>query len=111
MRTLSEFNRLSAIDDYLEFFEIEADDRIVNGKRFHILKLFGEAIGRLNALGSANEDRLLDIYRFALLTIIKRFEEGFNPSAAEIWGALDKPSSCLACSLSVGCNSSSNECA
>jgi nitrogenase-stabilizing/protective protein len=110
MKTLSEFNKLSAIDEYLEFFNIAANERIINGKRFHILKLFGEAIAKLKAFENADEDRLLEMYRFALLTIVKRFEEGFNPSAAEIWGALEKPSSCLACSLAVGCNSAANNC-
>ncbi|MDR0664075.1 MAG: nitrogenase-stabilizing/protective protein NifW [Helicobacteraceae bacterium] len=99
MKTLSDFNRLSTIDEYLDFFEIDANNRIINGKRFHILKLFGASIEKLKPLAIADENRLLEIYRFALLNIVKRFEEGFNPSAAEIWGALEKPSSCLACSL------------
>jgi hypothetical protein len=111
MRTLSEFNRLSTIEEYLEFFAINASDRAVKGKRFHILKLFGDAIRRLNAIENADESRLLDFYRFALIAIVKQFEEGFNPSAAEIWGILDKPSSCLACSLSTDCNSSPKQCA
>jgi hypothetical protein len=109
MKTLDAFNKLSSIDDYLAFFQIKANERLVNSKRLHILKLFGESIEKLKAQNIAEEERLLDIYRFALLTIVKRFEEGFSPNAAEIWNMLDRPSSCLVCASAVGCSSAPSD--
>lgn len=110
MKTLNQFKSLNTVTDYLAFFEIECDERLVHSKRFHILKLFGEQIAKLEALGITDESRLMDIYRFALLNIIKRYEEGYNPSAAEIWGLMEKPGGCLACATSVGCNSTQSAC-
>ncbi|MDR2034084.1 MAG: nitrogenase-stabilizing/protective protein NifW [Helicobacteraceae bacterium] len=110
MKTLAAFNKLASIDGYLGFFEIKADDRIVSNKRLHILKLFGDSIKKIKTLEIADENRLLDIYRFALLTIVKRFEDGFSPSAAEIWNALEKPSACFSCASSISCASQQSEC-
>ncbi|MDR1911709.1 MAG: nitrogenase-stabilizing/protective protein NifW [Helicobacteraceae bacterium] len=110
MKTLANFNRLASIDGYLSFFEIKADDRIVNSKRLHMLKLFGDSIKKIKTLEIADENRLLDIYRFALLMIVRRFEEGFNPSAAEIWNTLEKPSACFLCASSISCALQPSEC-
>ena len=110
MKTLAEFKSLNNVTEYLAFFEIACDERLVQSKRFHILRLFGEQIAKLEALDITDESRLLDIYRFALLSIVKRYEEGYNPSAAEIWGLMEKPGGCLACATSVGCNSNQSAC-
>ncbi len=110
MSSLAHFKELNNLTDYLEFFEITCEESLVHAKRFHILRLFGEQVAKVEALAITDEARLLEIYRFALLSIVKRFESGYAPSAAEIWGMMDKPGGCLACATQVGCNTEQSGC-
>jgi nitrogenase-stabilizing/protective protein len=111
MSELEQFHRLNNLTDYLHFFEIPCEESLVHAKRFHILRLFGEQVAKVADRGINDEARLMAIYRFALLSIIKRYEAGYAPSAAEIWGMMDKPGGCLACATQVGCNTDQNGCA
>jgi nitrogenase-stabilizing/protective protein len=103
--SLTEFYKITDADDYFDFFGIEYDQRLIDAKRFHLMKKFGELIEKSKELGSVEDEKLLGMYRFALLKVYKDFENGYNPSAAEIWGSLDKPSACFSCATQVGCNS------
>jgi nitrogenase-stabilizing/protective protein len=55
--TLANFNTLSKAEEYLEFFGISYDPRIVNVNRLHILKKFSQFIreNNIDAASLANE--------------------------------------------------------
>ena len=101
---LADFYKITDADDYFDFFGIEYDQRLIDAKRFHLMKKFGELIEKAKELGDVEEEKMLGMYRFALLKVYKDFENGYNPSAAEVWGSLDKPSACFTCATQVGCS-------
>lgn len=104
MSKLAEFEELTDTEDYFDFFDLEYDERLVYVKRFHIMKKYGEMIEKASTELLGSEEKLLDYYKFALITIYKNFEQGYSPSAAEIWDTFDKPSACSTCSTSTDCN-------
>jgi len=105
MGKLEEFKTLTDAEDYFDFFDLDYNERLVYVKRFHILRKFGEMAekGSVEAF-DGSEDKLLDYYKFALLSVYKNFENGYEPSAAEIWNMFDKESACGTCSTSTDCN-------
>ncbi len=44
MGTLTEFQKISDTEDFFEFFDLQYDERLINAKRFHIMKKFGELV-------------------------------------------------------------------
>jgi len=103
MNRYDEFKSLSDTEDYLDFFDIEYNERLVYVKRFHIMKKYGEMIAK-GEEKLQDEEKLLDFYKFALLSVYKNFENGYSPSAADIWNTYDNPSACSTCSTSSDCN-------
>lgn len=104
MSRLTEFEAITDAEEYFEFFDIEYNERLVYVKRFHIMKKFGEMIARAEGHDFGSEEKLLDYYKFSLLSVYKNFENGYNPSAADIWNMFDKPSACGSCSSSSACS-------
>ena len=104
MTSLEEFQALTDTEDYFDFFNLDYDDRLVFIKRFHIMKKYGELIQKAEGHDFGNDEKLLDYYKFALISVYKNFENGYSPSAAEIWNTFDKPSACSTCSTSTTCN-------
>lgn len=104
MSKLNEFNEITDADEYLDFFDIEYDERLVYVKRFHIMKKFGEIIDKAKEHDMGGDEKLLEYYKFALLSVYKNFENGYAPSAAEIWDTYGKPSACSTCSTSSDCS-------
>ena len=104
MGTLAEFQKITDTEDYFEFFDLQYDERLVNSKRFHIMKKFGELVEKASGHDMGSETKLLEYYRFALLSVYKNFENGYSPSAADVWAMFDKPSACGTCSTSSTCN-------
>lgn len=104
MDSLTEFESLTDAEDYFDFFDLEYDERLVYVKRFHIMKKFGEMMERAigNDLGS--DEKLLEYYKFALITVYKNFENGYAPSAADVWDMFGKESACGTCSTSSDCS-------
>ncbi|MEA3499200.1 MAG: nitrogenase-stabilizing/protective protein NifW [Campylobacterota bacterium] len=98
-KSLDEFYELTDAEDYFEFFEMEYDKSLVNVKRFHILKEYGTMIktGFENLKGQ--EERLLDFLKFSLLKVYGDFQNGYAPSAADVWSMFEggKLSGCLSC--------------
>ncbi|MEJ2372422.1 MAG: nitrogenase-stabilizing/protective protein NifW, partial [Sulfurimonas sp.] len=43
-KSLDEFYELTDAEDYFDFFDLEYDAKLVNVKRFHILKEYGTLI-------------------------------------------------------------------
>ena len=103
MSRYEEFKALSDTEDYFDFFGIEYNERLVFVKRFHIMKKYGEMIAK-GEEKIDDEEKLLDFYKFALLSVYKNFENGYSPSAADIWNTYENPSACSTCSTSSGCN-------
>jgi nitrogenase-stabilizing/protective protein len=104
MSRLAEFKSLTDTEEYFEFFDLEYDERLVYVKRFHILKKYGEMIEKAEGNDFGSEAKLLDYYKFALITVYKNFENGYAPSAADVWSMYDNPSACGSCSTSSSCN-------
>lgn len=105
MGELKDFHKIKEAEEYFRFFDIEYDEKLLRVKRFHIMKKFGEMIDRANSQGIDDESRLLEFYRFALISVYKSFEDGYTPNAAELWGMFDRPNPCLACATISDCNS------
>lgn len=103
MSRYEEFKALSDTEEYLDFFDVEYNERLVYVKRFHIMKKYGEMIAKGEEQIS-DEEKLLDFYKFALISVYKNFENGYSPSAADIWNTYDNPSGCSTCSTSTSCN-------
>ncbi|MEN8726914.1 MAG: nitrogenase-stabilizing/protective protein NifW [Sulfurovum sp.] len=104
MSALAEFQALTDTEEYFDFFDLDYNERLVYVKRFHILKQYGEMISKAEGNDLGSEEKLLDYYKFALISIYKNFENGYSPSAAEIWDTFDKPSACSTCSTSTECS-------
>lgn len=104
MSALAEFRTLSDTEDYFDFFDLDYDQRLVYIKRFHIMKKYGEMIKKAEGHDLGSDERLLEYYKFALISVYKNFENGYSPSAAEIWDTFDKPSACSTCSTSSECS-------
>ncbi|MDP2076863.1 MAG: nitrogenase-stabilizing/protective protein NifW, partial [Sulfuricurvum sp.] len=104
MGTVAEFNKITDTEDFFDFFDLEFDERLVNSKRFHIMKKFGEMVDRAKQNNWDSDTKLLEYYKFALITVYKNFENGYSPSAADVWEMFDKPSACGTCSTSSSCS-------
>ncbi|MCW8820940.1 MAG: nitrogenase-stabilizing/protective protein NifW [Sulfurovum sp.] len=104
MSALTEFEALTDTEEYFDFFDLDYNERLVYVKRFHILKQYGEMISKAKGHDLGSEEKLLDYYKFALISVYKNFENGYAPSAAVIWDTFDKPSACSTCSTSTECN-------
>jgi nitrogenase-stabilizing/protective protein len=104
MSRLEEFQTLSDTEDFFDFFDLEYDERLVYVKRFHILKKFGEMVEKAKGHDMGSDEKLLEYYKFALITVYKNFENGYAPSAADVWSMFDNPSACGSCATSSSCN-------
>ncbi len=104
MSRYEEFKILTDAEDYFDFFDLEYDKRTVYVKRFHILKKYGEMIAKGEEQMIGDEEKLLEFYKFALVSVYKNFENGYSPSAADVWSVYDNPSACGSCSTSTSCN-------
>jgi len=104
MSTLAEFEQLTDTEEFLDFFDVDYDERLVYVKRFHIMKKYGEMLQKAKEVEFENDEKKLAYYKFALLSVYKNFENGYSPSAAEIWSMFDNPSACSSCSTSSSCN-------
>ncbi len=104
MGTLSEFEKITDAEEFLEFFDINYDERLVQVKRFHILKKFGEMVDKARGHDMGSDAKRLEYYKFALLSVYKNFENGYSPSAADVWSMFDKPGGCGTCSTAGSCN-------
>ncbi len=104
MSALHDFQQLTDTEEYFEFFNLDYDERLVYVKRFHIMKKFGEMIDKAQGHDLGSDEKLLEYYKFALISVYKNFENGYAPSAADVWAMFDKPSACGTCSTSTSCS-------
>jgi nitrogenase-stabilizing/protective protein len=104
MSKLAEFETLTDTEEFFDFFDLDYDERLVYVKRFHIMKKFGEMVDKAKTHDMGGDEKLLEYYKFALITVYKNFENGYAPSAADVWAMFDNPSGCGSCSTSSSCN-------
>ncbi|MFA6193234.1 MAG: nitrogenase-stabilizing/protective protein NifW [Sulfurimonas sp.] len=105
MTRLQEFETLTDTEDFFDFFDVEYDEKLVYVKRFHIMKKYGEMLLKAKEQNFASDEIKLNFYKFALISVYKNFENGYAPSAADIWSMFDNPSACGSCSTATSCNS------
>jgi len=104
MSRLQDFEKLTDAEEYFDFFDVEYDERLVFVKRFHILKKYGEMIEKANEQENISDEKKLEFFKFALLSVYKNFENGYAPSAADVWSMYENPSPCFTCTTSTSCN-------
>jgi nitrogenase-stabilizing/protective protein len=104
MTRLEEFQTLTDTEEFFDFFDLEYDERLVYVKRFHIMKKFGELVDKAEGRDMGSDEKRLEYYKFALLTVYKNFENGYAPSAADVWSMFENPSACGSCATSSSCN-------
>ena len=104
MKTLEDFYHLRNAEDYFEFFEMDYDKKLVNVKRFHIMKEYGNLIKKGMAGFANNEPMLLDFLKFSLLKVYGEYKSGHAPSAADVWNmfATGKLGGCMSCTPTQG---------
>lgn len=104
IKSLDEFYELTDAEDYFDFFDLEYDPKLVNVKRFHMLKEYGSLIktGMDNFQGDAA--RLLDFLKFSLIKVYGDYKNGHAPSAADVWSMFKdgKLSGCMSCTPTPG---------
>ena len=106
MGTVEEFYKLRDTEDFFNFFGIEFDQKLINIKRFHMMKEYGSLIKKgLDSI--SEENKLLEFLKFSLLRVYGDYKTGHSPSAAEVWnmyetGKLEGCSSCGSSSSSTG---------
>ncbi len=107
MKSLNEFyDSCRDAEDFFKFFDIDFDQKLLNVKRFHMMKEYGNLIKR----GMANingEEKTLDFLKFSLLRVYGDYVNGHSPSAADVWnmyetGKLEGCSSCGTSSTGTG---------
>ena len=98
MQSVNDFYKLRDTEDFFNFFDLEYDQKLINVKRFHMMKEYGSLIKKgLDSI--ADENKLLEFLKFSLLRVYGDYKTGHSPSAADVWnmyetGKLDGCSSC-----------------
>jgi nitrogenase-stabilizing/protective protein len=77
---IERLSKLSAAEEFLEFFCIPFDEKVVHVNRLHILKRFYQYLRQENGLNELDEGAMYQRYRSLLL---KAYEDFVNSSAAQ----------------------------
>jgi nitrogenase-stabilizing/protective protein len=104
MQTTKDFEKITDAEDFFHFFDISFDERILNVKRFHILKLFGNLI---KDASDFDNDKKMAFYKFSLLKVYGDFASGASPSAADVFKMFEKTGGCLSCATTTCTTTSS----
>ncbi|MEB3230929.1 MAG: nitrogenase-stabilizing/protective protein NifW [Leptolyngbyaceae bacterium] len=80
VQTLAEFNTLSTAEEYLKFFEIPYDSKVVSINRLHILKKFSQFVQAIDQENNSSELERLGQYKIALQNAYNLF---LNSSSLE----------------------------
>lgn len=103
MKTVDDFYKCRDTEDYFKFFGIEFDQHLINVKRFHMMKEYGNLIKK--GLGVITEEnKLLEFLKFSLLRVYGDYKNGHAPSAAEVWNMYEtgKLEGCSSCGSTAG---------
>jgi nitrogenase-stabilizing/protective protein len=98
MQTVNDFYKLRDAEDFFDFFGLDFDQKLINIKRFHIMKEYGTLIKK-GLVSISDENKLLEFLKFSLLRVYGDYKNGHAPSAADVWnmyetGKLEGCSSC-----------------
>lgn len=101
MQKVEEFYKLRDTEDFFEFFDIEYDQKLINVKRFHMMKEYGTLIKK-GMESILEENKLLEFLKFSLLRVYGDYKTGHSPSAADVWNMYEtgKLEGCSSCSPS-----------
>ncbi len=106
MQSVNDFYKLRDTEDFFEFFGLDFDQKLINIKRFHMMKEYGTLIKKgLDSI--SDENKLLEFLKFSLLRVYGDYKTGHSPSAADVWnmyetGKLDGCSSCGSATSTTG---------
>jgi len=111
MKTVEEFYKLRDTEDFFKFFDIDFDQKLINVKRFHMMKEYGTLIKK-GLAEIADEDKLLEFLKFSLLRVYGDYKTGHSPSAADVWNMYEtgKLEGCSSCSPSPAGASTGGSC-
>ncbi|WP_028226454.1 nitrogenase stabilizing/protective protein NifW [Paraburkholderia ferrariae] len=70
---IEQLKRLSSAEDFLHFFGIPFDEKVVNVSRLHILKRFFQYIRQQEAMPQNNETAMFKVYHGLLLKAYSDF--------------------------------------
>lgn len=105
-KSVKDFYDLTDAEEYFEFFDLEYDQALVNVKRFHILREYGNLIKTAFENLSSNEDMLLNFLKFSLMRVYGEYKAGKSPSAIDVWNMYKDGKvnigGCLTCTPSKG---------
>lgn len=99
--SMDEFYSLRDTEDYFNFFHIDYDQSLVNVKRFHMMKEYGNLIKK-GIVSIKDESKLLEFLRFSLLQVYGEYKSGHAPSAAEVWNMYENKQGCFNCGIADG---------
>lgn len=101
--SLDEFYKLRDAEDFFDFFKIEYEKELVDVKRFHIMKEYGQMIKK-GIDNFKNQTELFDFLKFSLIKVYGEFKNGYAPSATDIWNMFKdgKAQGCLSCTPEAG---------
>ncbi|MGB5918271.1 nitrogenase-stabilizing/protective protein NifW [Arcobacter sp.] len=100
-KSIDNFYKLRDTEDFFKFFDIDFDQKLINVKRFHMMKEYGTLIKK--GLASISEEsKLLEFLKFSLLRVYGDYKNGHAPSAADVWNMYEsgKLEGCSSCSPS-----------
>jgi nitrogenase-stabilizing/protective protein len=101
MQKVADFYKLRDTEDFFDFFGIEYDQKLINVKRFHMMKEYGTLIKKgMDSI--VEENKLLEFLKFSLLRVYGDYKTGHSPSAADVWNMYEtgKLEGCSSCSPS-----------
>lgn len=110
MKSISEFYKLTNTEEYFNFFDIEYEQKLINVKRFHMMKEYGTLIKK--GIDLITEDsKLLEFLKFSLLRVYGDYKNGHAPSAADVWNMYEtgKLDGCSSCGTTAGTPTSRGE--
>jgi nitrogenase-stabilizing/protective protein len=104
-RSLAEFRGLECAEDFLHFFGIEADPRVLAVNRLHILRRFSRDLAEIDGLAPAPaEAERLALYEGALRRAYALFLRS-SPREQQLFGVLQGGGPCAGCRGATGCGS------
>ena len=77
---LLKLKELSSAEDFIQYFSVPFDQRVVNVSRLHILKRFFQYIRQQNLLSTHNE---LDLYQSYRVQLLKAYSDFVTSTPAQ----------------------------
>ena len=111
MKTVEDFYKLRDTEDFFDFFGLEFVQKLINIKRFHMMKEYGTLIKKgLDSI--TDENKLLEFLKFSLLRVYGDYKTGHSPSAADVWNMYEtgKLEGCSCCGTTTSGSTQGGSC-